>query len=253
LAGILRCKQLLETVEILIKILKQMATSNLLIWAIFIGFMILSWIISLTLKSKFKKYSKIPLENGMSGKEVAEKMLRDNGIYDVKIESVQGQLTDHYNPVNKTINLSQDVYNGRSVASAAVAAHEIGHAVQHANAYAWLGFRSSLVPVVSFTSRYVQWILLIGILVVQRFPALLLFGIILFAFTTIFSFITLPVEINASKRALAWLSTSGITTYENHAKAEDALRWAAYTYVVAALGSLATLLYYLMIYLGARD
>jgi uncharacterized protein len=230
-----------------------MATSNLLIWAIFIGFMILSWIISLTLKSKFKKYSKIPLENGMSGKEVAEKMLRDNGIYDVKIESVQGQLTDHYNPVNKTINLSQEVYNGRSVASAAVAAHEIGHAVQHANAYAWLGFRSSLVPVVSFTSRYVQWILLIGILVVQRFPALLLFGIILFAFTTIFSFITLPVEINASKRALAWLSTSGITTFENHAKAEDALRWAAYTYVVAALGSLATLLYYLMIYLGARD
>jgi len=180
-------------------------------------------------------------------------MLRDNGIYDVKIESVSGQLTDHYNPVNKTINLSQDVYNGRSVASAAVAAHEIGHAVQHAKAYAWLGFRSSLVPVVSFTSKYVQWILLIGILVVQRFPALLLFGIILFAFTTIFSFITLPVEINASKRALAWLSTSGITTFENHSKAEDALRWAAYTYVVAALGSLATLLYYLMIYLGARD
>lgn len=230
-----------------------MGTSNLMIWAIFIGFMILSWIISLTLKSKFKKYSKIPLENGMSGKEVAEKMLRDNGIYDVKIESVPGQLTDHYNPVNKTINLSQDVYNGRSVASAAVAAHEIGHAVQHAKAYAWLGFRSSLVPVVSFTSKYVQWILLIGILVVQRFPALLLFGIILFAFTTIFSFITLPVEINASKRALAWLSTSGITTFENHSKAEDALRWAAYTYVVAALGSLATLLYYLMIYLGARD
>jgi uncharacterized protein len=230
-----------------------MGTSSLLIWVIFIGFMILSWIISLTLKSKFKKYSKIPLENGMSGKEVAEKMLRDNGIYDVKIESVPGQLTDHYNPVNKTINLSQDVYNGRSVASAAVAAHEIGHAVQHANAYAWLGFRSSLVPAVSFASKYVQWILLIGILVVQRFPALLLFGIILFALTTIFSFITLPVEINASKRALAWLSTSGITTYENHSKAEDALRWAAYTYVVAALGSLATLLYYLMIYLGARD
>jgi uncharacterized protein len=230
-----------------------MGTPNILIWAIFIGFMILSWIISLTLKSKFKKYSKIPLENGMSGKEVAEKMLRDNGIYDVKIESVPGQLTDHYNPVNKTINLSQDVYNGRSVASAAVAAHEIGHAVQHANAYAWLGFRSSLVPAVSFASKYVQWILLIGILVVQRFPALLLFGIVLFGLTTIFSFITLPVEINASKRALAWLSTSGITTYENQSKAENALRWAAYTYVVAALGSLATLLYYLMIFLGARD
>ena len=230
-----------------------MATPNLLIWVIFIGFMILSWIVSLMLKSKFKKYSKIPLENGMSGKEVAEKMLRDNGIFDVKIESVPGQLTDHYNPANKTINLSQDVYNGRSVASAAVAAHEIGHAVQHAKAYAWLGFRSSLVPAVSFASKYVQWILLIGILVVQRFPALLLFGIILFGLTTIFSFITLPVEINASKRALAWLSTSGITTYENHAKAEDALRWAAYTYVIAALGSLATLLYYLMIFIGARD
>ena len=230
-----------------------MGTSSLLMWVIFIGFMILSWVVSLVLKSKFKKYSKIPLENGMSGKEVAEKMLRDNGIYDVKIESVSGQLTDHYNPVNKTINLSQDVYNGRSIASAAVAAHEIGHAVQHASAYAWLGFRSSLVPAVSFASKYVQWILLIGILVVQRFPALLLLGIVIFALTTIFSFITLPVEINASKRALAWLSTSGITTYENHSKAEDALRWAAYTYVVAALGSLATLLYYLMIYLGARD
>jgi Zn-dependent membrane protease YugP len=223
------------------------------IWIIFIGFMILSWIISLTLKSKFKKYSKIPLENGMSGKDVAEKMLRDNGIYDVKVESVTGELTDHYNPVNKTINLSQAVYDGRNISAAAVAAHESGHAVQHAKAYAWLGFRSNLVPVVSFTSKYVQWILLIGILVVQRFPAILLLGIILFAFTTIFSFITLPVEINASKRALAWLSGSGITTFENHDKAQDALKWAAYTYVVAALGSLATLLYYLAIYFGAKD
>jgi len=215
--------------------------------------MILSWIISLTLKSKFKKYSKIPLDNGMSGKDVAEKMLHDNGIYDVKVESVEGQLTDHYNPVNKTINLSQDVYNGRSVSAAAVAAHETGHAVQHANAYAWLGFRSNLVPAVSFASKYVQWILLIGILVVQRFPAVLLAGIILFALTTIFSFITLPVEINASKRALVWLSTSGITSYENQAMAQDALKWAAYTYVVAALGSLAILLYYIMIFMGARD
>ena len=223
------------------------------IWIIFIAFMILSWIISLTLKSKFKKYSKIPLDNGMSGKDVAEKMLRDNGIYDVKVESVEGQLTDHYNPVNKTINLSQDVYNGRSVSAAAVAAHETGHAVQHANAYAWLGFRSNLVPAVSFASKYVQWILLIGILVVQRFPAVLLAGIILFALTTIFSFITLPVEINASKRALVWLSTSGITSYENQAMAQDALKWAAYTYVVAALGSLAILLYYIMIFMGARD
>ena len=215
--------------------------------------MILSWIVSMTLKSKFKKYSKIPIENGMSGKDVAEKMLRDNGIYDVKVGSVNGQLTDHYNPLTKTINLSQEVYSGRSVAAAAVAAHESGHAVQHANAYAWLGFRSNLVPVVSFTSKYVQWILLIGILVVERFPALLLLGIVLFALTTIFSFITLPVEINASKRALVWLNTSGITNVENHDKAEDALRWAAYTYVVAALGSLATLLYYIMIFMGRRD
>ena len=223
------------------------------IWIIFIGFMILSWIISQTLKSKFKKYSKIPLENGMSGKDVAEKMLRDNGIYDVKVESVEGMLTDHYNPVNKTINLSQDVYMGRSVSSAAVAAHETGHAVQHANAYAWLGFRSSLVPAVSFASRYVQWILLIGIFTVQAFPAILLLGIIIFAMTTIFSFITLPVEIDASQRALVWLASSGITTYENHDKAKDALKWAAYTYVVAALSSLATLLYYIAIFTGSRD
>jgi Zn-dependent membrane protease YugP len=189
----------------------------------------------------------------MSGKDVAEKMLRDSGIYDVKVESVNGQLTDHYNPVNKTINLSQEVYNGRSVSAAAVAAHESGHAVQHAKAYAWLGFRSSLVPAVSFASKYVQWILLIGILVINTFPALLLLGIIIFALTTIFSFITLPVEINASRRALVWLSDSGITTYANHDKAQDALKWAAYTYVIAALGSLATLLYYITIFLGARD
>jgi uncharacterized protein len=223
------------------------------IWIIFIGFMILSWVVSLTLKSKFKKYSKIPLDNRMSGREIAEKMLRDNNINDVKVENVQGQLTDHYNPVNKTINLSQDVYNGRSISAAAVAAHECGHAVQHAKAYAWLGFRSNLVPVVSFASKYVQWIILIGILVVQRFPALLLLGIFLFALTTIFSFITLPVEVNASKRALAWLSNSGITSYETHDKAVDALNWAAYTYVIAALGSLATLMYYIMIFLGARN
>lgn len=224
------------------------------IWVIFIGVMILSWIVSANLKSKFKKYSRIPVENGMSGKEIAEKMLRDNGVYDVKIESVPGHLTDHYNPLNKTINLSPEVYSGRSIAAAAVAAHETGHAIQHATAYAWLGMRSRLVPAVSFASKWVQWILLIGILVIERFPALLLFGIGLFALTTIFSFITLPVEINASKRALAWLSVSGITTYENQDRAEDALRSAAYTYVVAALGSLATLIYYVMIFLGAtRD
>jgi Zn-dependent membrane protease YugP len=222
------------------------------IWIIFIGFMILSWIVSMTLKSKFSKYSKIPLDNGMSGREVAEKMLRDNGITGVTIGSVEGQLTDHYNPADKTINLSQEVYNGRSISSAAVAAHECGHAVQHAKAYAWLGLRSNLVPVVSFASRWVQWILLAGILMVRTFPALLLAGIILFALTTLFSFITLPVEIDASRRALVWLSNAGITSYQNHALAQDALKWAAYTYVIAALGSLATLLYYIMIFTGSR-
>jgi len=222
------------------------------IWVIFIFFMILSWIVSAVLKSKFRKYSKIPVDNGMSGAQVAEKMLRDNGIYDVKVQCVQGQLTDHYNPQNKTINLSQDVYNNRSISSAAVAAHETGHAVQHAQAYAWLGFRSKLVPPVTFASKYVQWILLIGIIAVNTFPALLLAGIVLFALTTLFSFITLPVEINASQRALGWLSNAGITSSMNHDKAQDALKWAAYTYVVAALGSLATLLYYIMIFTGGR-
>lgn len=224
------------------------------IWIIFIGFMILSWIVSMILKSKFKKYSKIPVDNGMSGKDVAERMLRDNGIYDVRVESVQGHLTDHYNPETKIINLSSDVYNGRSISAAAVAAHECGHAVQHANAYAWLNLRSRLVPAVSFSSKWVQWILLGGVLLVQQFPALLLAGIVLFAMTTFFSFVTLPVEINASQRALAWLSNAGITSFQNHDKAQDALKWAAYTYVVAALGSLATLLYYVMIFMGvSRD
>jgi hypothetical protein len=228
--------------------------ANMNIWFIFIGFMILSWIVSATLKSKFKKYSKIPTDGGYTGKDIAEKMLHENGIYDVKVESVQGQLSDHYNPDKKTINLSPDVYNGRSVAAAAVAAHETGHAVQHATAYAWLGFRSKLVPPVSFASKWVQWVLLAGIIVVNTFPALLLAGIVLFGFTTLFSFITLPVEINASQRALAWLSNRGITSPMNHDKAQDALKWAAYTYVVAALGSLATLLYYIMIFTGgSRD
>ncbi len=224
------------------------------IWLIFIAFMILSWIISMVLKTKFKKYSKIPVDNGMSGREIAEKMLRDNGIYDVKVQSVPGQLSDHYNPENKTINLSQEVYSSRSIASAAVAAHETGHAVQHSTAYAWLGLRSKLVPPVSFASKYVQWILLLGILLVNTFPALLLAGIVIFALTTLFSFVTLPVEINASQRALAWLSDTGISSSMNHDKAKDALRWAAFTYVVAALGSLATLLYYIMIFTGvSRD
>lgn len=228
-----------------------MATTGM--WGIFIVIMILSWIVSAVLKSKFKKYSKIPIDNGMSGREVAERMLRDNGIYDVRVESVQGFLSDHYNPEKKSINLSPEVYSGRSISSAAVAAHETGHAIQHATSYAWLGFRSKMVPAVSFSSKWVTWILLIGMLVVNTFPALLLGGIILFALTTLFSFITLPVEINASRRALAWLSTAGITSYQNHDKAEDALKWAASTYVVAALGSLATLLYYVMIFMGARD
>jgi uncharacterized protein len=222
------------------------------IWIIFIGFMILSWLVSMQLSSRFKKYSKIPLASGITGREVAERMLRDHGITGVKLGSVKGQLSDHYNPLTKTINLSHDVYYGNSVAAAAVAAHECGHAVQHAKAYAWLGLRSRLVPVVSVSSKYVQWILLAGILMVQRFPALLLIGIGLFALTTLFTIITLPVEVNASKRALAWLSSSGITGYGTHEKAEDALKWAAYTYFIAALGSIATLLYYVMIFMGAR-
>jgi len=222
------------------------------IWVIFIGFMILSWIVSAVLKSKFKKYSKVAVDNGMSGREVAERMLRDYGIYDVKVVSVQGHLSDHYNPLDKTVNLSPEVYSGRSISAAAVAAHECGHAVQHSTAYAWLNFRSKLVPAVSFSSKWVQWILLAGILLVNTFPALLLAGIVLFALTTFFSFVTLPVEINASQRALAWLSNAGITSYQNHDMAQDALKWAAYTYVVAALGSLATLLYYIMIFTGTR-
>ena len=223
------------------------------IWIIFIGIMVLSWIVSMTLSSKFKKYSKIPLDNGMSGREVAQRMLRDNGISDVTVESVQGHLSDHYNPEKKTINLSHEVYNGKSIASAAVAAHECGHAVQHARAYEWLGLRSKLVPAVSFASKWVTWLLLGGILMMETFPALLLAGIILFAMTTVFSFVTLPVEINASQRALAWLTNAGITSYQNHPQAKDALKWAAYTYVVAAVGSLATLIYYIMIFLGSRD
>jgi hypothetical protein len=222
------------------------------IWVIMIAIMLLSMVVSMTLKSKFTKYSNIPLDNGMSGREVADKMLRDNGISGVKIGSVEGQLTDHYNPADRTINLSREVYDGRSISAAAVAAHETGHAIQHAKAYAWLGFRSNLVPVVSFTSKYVTWILLAGILMIKTFPALLLVGIVLFALTTLFSFITLPVEIDASRRALAWLSNAGITSYQNHSKAQDALKWAAYTYVIAALGSLATLLYYISIFLGSR-
>lgn len=220
---------------------------------IFGGFMLLSWFISYRLKSKFKKYSTIPMSSGITGREVAEKMLYDHGIYDVRIVSVEGQLTDHYNPLTKTVNLSREVYYGNHIAAGAVSAHECGHAIQHSTAYAWLKMRSSLVPVVSFASNWVQWVLLGGILLINVFPQLLLIGIILFALTTLFSFITLPVEINASNRAIVWLLKSGIASYGTLPKAQDALRWAAYTYVVAALGSLATLLYYIMIYLGRRE
>lgn len=219
---------------------------------IFGVFMLLSFAVQSRMKSRFAKYSKIPLSNGMTGKEVSETMLRQNGIYDVRIGSVKGQLTDHYNPTNKTINLSPEVYHGRSVMAAAVAAHETGHALQHAHAYSWLQLRSTLVPIVSISSRWVQWILLAGILLINTFPQLLLVGIIMFAATTLFSFITLPVEFDASRRALAWLDTSGIMRAEQHDMARDGLKWAAMTYVVAALTSLATLLYYLMIFMGSN-
>ncbi len=222
-------------------------------WIIFIGVAIISWLVQMNLQNKFKKYSKIPVNNGMTGRDVAMKMLNDNGIYDVQVTCTPGHLTDHYNPMNKTVNLSESVYNSNSIMAAAVAAHECGHALQHARAYAPLKMRSALVPVVSFASNIMTWVLLIGILMINSRPEILLGGIILFALTTLFSFITLPVEINASKRALVWLSASGITNAYNHDKAEDALRSAAYTYVVAALGSLATLIYYVMIFMGRRE
>ncbi len=202
------------------------------------------------LKSKFTHYSHLPIANGMSGKEVAEQMLRDNGIYDVKVISVEGFLTDHYNPMNKTVNLSPEVYSGTSIASAAVAAHECGHAVQHATAYNWLMLRSRLVPFVQFSSSIVQWVLLGGIILVNTFPMLLLGGIILFAITTLFSVITLPVEFDASNRALAWLDNKRVLVNKEQEGAKDALKWAAMTYVVAALASVATLIQYVLIFLG---
>ena len=215
--------------------------------------MLISFLVQARFKNRFNKYSQIPTTSGLSGKEVAEKMLKDNGIYDVQVLSSDGMLTDHYNPAKKTVNLSADVYNGRSIASAAVAAHECGHAVQHATAYAWLQFRSKMVPVVSVTSNIMPFLLIGGILTLNIFPALLGFGIILFALTTIFSFITLPVEYDASSRALKWMETTNITFGEEHKMAKDALRWAANTYVVAAVASLATLLYYVMIFMGRRN
>lgn len=225
-----------------------------MIYIIFIAFALLSWIVQRVLRSKFKKYGKIAMPGGMTGKDVAEMMLRQNGITDVQVQHVSGQLTDHYNPATKIVNLSESVYMSNSISAAAVAAHECGHAVQHARSYAFLNVRSKLVPVVSFASRWMQWVLLAGILLLQSFPQLMLAGIILFSITTLFSFITLPVEINASRRAVAWLSNAGITNTTTYPMATDALRWAAYTYVIAALGSLAALVYYILIFLGgSRD
>ena len=219
--------------------------STSMIWILMIVVMVLSMIIQARLKSRFEKYSEIP--TALSGAEVAQRMLQAHGIHDVKIVSVEGTLTDHYNPQTKTVNLSHDVYYGRSVAAAAVAAHECGHVVQHATGYAPLRMRSALVPVVSFANNWVMWVLLAGVVFINIFPSLIWIGIGLFALTTLFSFITLPVEINASARAVKWLDNAGIVSYETKPMAADALKWAAYTYVIAAIGSLATLLYYISI------
>jgi uncharacterized protein len=228
-----------------------MTPSIFLVSLLFVG---ISMIVSMILKSRFAAYSKIPLASRLTGKEVAEKMLRENGIYDVNVTSVDGFLTDHYNPINKTINLSPEVYNNYSVASAAIAAHETGHAVQHASAYAWLNLRSKLVPAVQFSSSIVNWILLIGIFMASSGNStLLLVGIALFAMTVIFSVITLPVEFDASRRALAWLEHTNVTNSQEFPKAKNALTWAAMTYVVAALAAVVTLVQYIMIYMGGRN
>lgn len=222
------------------------------IYVIFGVFMLISWLVSNRLKSKFSKYSKVGLRSRLSGKEIAEKMLRESGVDGVRVISTPGKLSDHYNPLDKTVNLSPDVYSGRSISAAAVAAHECGHAVQHARSYAFLKMRSALVPVISVSSKYMQWVLLAGILTVQAYPGILLAGIVMFAMTTLFSFVTLPVEFDATRRALVWLRETGLTVGEEHGYAKDALKWAALTYVVAALASLATLAYYIMIFLGSR-
>ena len=224
----------------------------MIIWILFGAIALASWAVQANLNRKFEKYSKVRIGSGMTGAQVAEKMLRDHGIYDVKVTSVSGRLTDHYNPSTKTVNLSEGVFESDSVAAAAVAAHECGHAVQHERAYAPLQLRSALVPTVSFASQWVQWVLLAGILLVNVFPYLLFAGIILFALTTLFSFVTLPVEIDASRRATQWLQGAGITNMQDHPMAVSALKSAAYTYVVAALGSLATLVYYILIFLDNR-
>lgn len=226
-----------------------MDPSIMLVSLIFVG---ISMLVSMRLKSKFMRYSKVYLNSGLTGKQVAEKMLKENGIYDVTVTSSNGFLSDHYNPMNKTVNLSPDVYNGVSVAAAAVAAHECGHAVQHATSYKWLMLRSRLVPVVQFSSSMVQWILIGGILMIKVFPQLLLIGIILFALTTLFSLVTLPVEFDASNRALAWLQHTNVTNAQEYPQAKDALKWAAMTYVVAAIASLVTLVQYILIYANRR-
>lgn len=227
-----------------------MTSSIFLVSMIFVG---ISMLVSMVLKSKFKKYAQIPLANGMSGKEVAEKMLRENGIYDVQVISTPGFLSDHYDPTKKTVNLSPDVYEGRSISAAAVAAHECGHAVQHASAYGPLEMRSKLVPAVQFSSTIVNWVLLAGVvLAYSGNTTLLLIGIILMAVTVVFSLITLPVEFDASKRALAWLQNTNVTNNNEYPQAKDALKWAATTYVVAALAAVVTLVQYIMIYLGGR-
>lgn len=218
-----------------------------MIWLIFIAVMLLSWLIQTTLQSRFNKYSRVPSPHGLTGADIARLMLRQNGINDVTVQSVRGRLTDHFNPQDKTINLSESVYGSASIAACAVAAHETGHAIQHAQGYAPLRLRSALVPVVTFANNTVQWVLLLGIILLDRLPELLWCGIALFAMTTLFSFITLPVEINASQRAVQWLDGAGIVDERTRPMAADALKWAAYTYVVAALGSLATLFYYISI------
>lgn len=230
----------------------MMSNEILVVSLLFLG---ISFIVSAILKSKFTRYSKIPLANGLSGREIAEKMLKENGIFDVKVTSSEGFLSDHYNPTNKTVNLSPDVYNGRSISAAAVAAHECGHAVQHATAYGPLMLRSKLVPAVQFSSMLVNWVLLAGMIVLAttRNPTVLLVGIVVMSITVLFTLITLPVEFDASKRALAWLNTTNITNSEEYPKAKDALKWAATTYVVAALAAVVTLIQYIMIYLGSRD
>jgi hypothetical protein len=210
-------------------------------------------LVSLRLKSKFNQYGAVRIRSGLTGREVAIQMLKDNGIYNVKVELGQGFLSDHYNPLTKTVSLSPDVYHQASIAAAAVAAHECGHAVQHARSYPWLMLRSRLVPVVQFSSMFIQWVLLAGILLVNTFPGLLLGGILLFATTTIFSLVTLPVEFDASKRGLSWLQQSGISNGQELIQAKDALHWAAMTYVVAAVASLVTLIQYVLIYLSNRD